>query len=142
MTSIKYGFLANLLGFRIKQAYEHLLRDADKELKKDGISAQQFSILAMIKVNPGITQSRLIEHLYVTRSTCGDLVEQLTRNKLIEQTPIDRRSFGLNLTEKGESVFSDAKKVVMRHTAKQTHHMSKDEVADLTRLLTKFVEPD
>lgn len=142
METIKYGFLGNLLGFRIKQAYEHLLRDADKELKKDGISAQQFSILAMIKINPGILQSRLIEHLYITRSTCGDLVEQLTRNKLIEQTPIDRRSFGLDLTEKGESVFTRAKKIVDRHTAKQTQHMSKSEITDLTHLLTRFVEQD
>lgn len=138
MKSVELGFLSDLLGFRIKQANYVLLSGGDKELKKVGISSQQFSVLAMASINPGIIQTRLCKKLNLTRSTCSELVEQLIQKDLLLRTPIDRRSFGLSLTSKGEQALSDAKEIVFAHTAETTQHMSTTEVSDLIRLLAKF----
>jgi len=138
MAAPQLGFLSDLLGFRLKQATQILLGESEKLLRPLGISPQHFSVLAMVALNPGIIQSRLIDNLYITRSTCSDLIEQLIKKKLIQRTPIDRRSNGLTLTDEGADILQQAKKIVDENAVTATDHMEPEEVKELIRLLTKF----
>jgi DNA-binding MarR family transcriptional regulator len=138
MAVVKFGFLSGLLGFRLKEASQALLVPGEKRLAPLGISPQQFTILAMVSLNPGITQSALIKSVYITRSTCSDLIEQLIQAGFAKRTPIDRRSNGLTLTAEGEAVFLAAKAEVERNAEQATSHMDPQEVQELIRLLAKF----
>ena len=142
MAPLEFGFLSDLLGFRLKQATEVLLSESEKLLQPLGISPQQFSILAMVSLNPGIIQTRLIKNLYITRSNCSVLIEQLIKMGLMKRAPIDRRSNGLSLTTQGIQIMAEAKGIVEAHGKNATAHMNEAEIADLIRLLTKFSEAD
>lgn len=141
MAAVEYGFLANLLGFRLKQANAIVLSDADLRLKFLNITPQHFTILAMISINPGIIQTRLIQHIYISRSTCSELIEQLIQKGLIARNPIDRRSFGLSLTPIGTDVLKKAKSIVLTHSSRTTAHMSNKEISELIKLLAMLSEP-
>jgi DNA-binding MarR family transcriptional regulator len=138
MTRPNFGFMSDLLGFRLKQANQVLLGESEKRLRPLGISPQHFSVLAMVSLNPGIIQSRLIDNLYITRSTCSDLIEQLIQRGLMQRTPIDRRSNGLSLTEKGQKLLAQARVIVEQNGQDATAHMDPADVAELVRLLAVF----
>lgn len=111
---------------------ELLLNDFD-------ISPQQFSILALVSSNPSITQARVINNLYISRSTCAELIEQLVQKKFVKRTPLDRRSYALTITRKGDRCLSDATKVVLRKGRESTAHMTRTELEQLIQLLIKLV---
>lgn len=138
MILMDLGFLDQMLGFRLKQAYHFLLKGGEARLSPLGIKPQDFSILAIVSQNPGIIQSRLIENLYITRSTCSEMVEQLIQAGFLKRVPIDRRSNGLFLTDKGESIFAQARNIIKVHTEAMTSHMEPDEIDTLIKLLARF----
>lgn len=135
---MELGFLDRMLGYRLKQAYFHMMVGGEERLRHLGISPQGFSVLAVVSQNPKIIQSRLIEQLYITRSSCSDLVEQLIQAGLLRRAPLDRRSNGLSLTSKGEVVLKQAREIIGENTNDLTSHMSAAEVETLVDLLTRL----
>ncbi|WP_146344337.1 MarR family winged helix-turn-helix transcriptional regulator [Falsiphaeobacter marinintestinus] len=140
MAQVDFGFLNDLIGFRLKQAHARYAGEAEKRMKDLGLSPQQFSILALVALNPGIIQSRLMDSLYLSRSTCGDMVDQLVRNGLMRREPIDRRSFALGLTDEGETRLSAAKTLVFDGTTPSKARLTAQEQQDLLRLLAKLAD--
>lgn len=138
---MELGFLDKMLGYRLKQAYFHMLGGGEDRLRHLGISPQGFSVLAVVSQNPKIIQSRLIDTLYITRSTCSELVEQLIQAGFLQRTPLDRRSNGLTLTANGDDVLNEARKVIEENTRARTSHMSKEEIDTLIELLTRLTTP-
>lgn len=132
------GFLDKMLGYRLKQAYFHMMIGGEERLNHLGISPQGFSVLAIVSQNPNIIQSRLIEQLYITRSSCSDLVEQLIQASLLQRTPLDRRSNGLSLTSKGDVVLKQAREIIDENTKDLTSHMTAAEVETLVNLLSRL----
>ncbi len=135
---MELGFLSNMLGYRLKQAYFHMLSGGEERLRPLGISPQSFSVLAVVSQNPKIIQSRLIDNLYITRSTCSDLVEQLIQAGQLQRIPLDRRSNGLLLTSMGEDVLEQARAIISENTKALTSHMSAEEVETLVSLLARL----
>lgn len=138
---MELGFLDKMLGYRLKQAYFQMLSGGEDRLRHLGISPQGFSVLAVVSQNPKIIQSRLIDTLYITRSTCSELVEQLIQAGFLQRTPLDRRSNGLTLTAKGEDVLNEARQVIDENTKARTSHMSEEEIDTLIELLTRLTTP-
>lgn len=136
--SVELGFLDRMLGFRLKQAYFHMMAGGEERLRHLGISPQGFSVLAVVSQNPKIIQSRLIEQLYITRSSCSDLVEQLIQAGLLRRTPLDRRSNGLSLTAQGKATLDQTREIIDENTKVLTSHMSATEVETLVDLLARL----
>ncbi len=103
---INLGFLSGFVGFHLRLAqdasYRAFARFKDKELVKPG----RFPALAIIHLNPGISQSALGRAIARDKSTVSPLIKDLQKNGLISRKPSanDRRSVTLVLTKKGERV--------------------------------------
>lgn len=137
---MKLGFLDKMLGYRLKQAYFHMMNGGEDRLRSLGITPQGFSVLAVVSQNPKIIQSRLINNLYITRSSCSELVEQLIQAGLLQRSPLDRCSNGLSLTPNGEEVLDQARAVIVENTKALTYHMSAEEVNTLVDLLALLTD--
>ena len=103
---INLGFLSGFVGFHLRLAqdasYRAFARLKDKDLVKPG----RFPALAIIHLNPGISQSALGRAIARDKSTVSPLIKDLQKNGLINRkpSPNDRRSVTLALTKKGERV--------------------------------------
>lgn len=103
---INLGFLSDFVGFHLRLAqdasYRAFARFKDKDLVKPG----RFPALAIIHLNPGISQSALGRAIARDKSTVSPLIKDLQKNGLISRkpSPNDRRSVTLVLTKKGERV--------------------------------------
>ncbi len=103
---INLGFLSDFVGFHLRLAqdasYRAFARFKDKDLIKPG----RFPAMAIIHLNPGISQSALGRAIARDKSTVSPLIKDLQKNGLISRkpSPNDRRSVTLVLTKKGERV--------------------------------------
>lgn len=103
---IKLGFLDGFIGFHLRLAQDAanrgFARQADDELLKPG----RFPALAIIHLNPGISQSALGRAIARDKSTVSPLIKDLQKNGFITRKPSlhDRRSVTLSLTKKGERI--------------------------------------
>ncbi len=70
-----------------------------------GLSIPQFDVLSTLTEQEGLSQRVLAERLYVTKGNVSGLVDRLEQAELVERrdTPGDRRSHGVFLTEKGRA---------------------------------------
>src|SRR3546814_19941403 len=78
----------------------------------------QFSVLAIIRANPGLKQSRVSEALGINRANFVALLDDLESRELARRAPApgDRRSNALFLPATGEAFLDEA----FRHL--QAHH--------------------
>lgn len=101
---VNLGYLSGFIGFHLRLAqdasYRVFSRNRDKDLVKPG----RFPALAIIQLNPGISQSALGRAIARDKSTVSPLIKDLQRNGFISRKPSthDRRSVTLTLTKKGE----------------------------------------
>lgn len=122
---IKLGFLSDFVGFHLRLAqdasYRAFARFKDKDLVKPG----RFPALAIIHLNPGISQSALGRAIARDKSTVSPLIKDLQKNGLINRkpSPNDRRSVTLVLTKKGERVLE------------RLHVRAREHESDLDRLV-------
>ena len=138
MKKVTKGFLEDMTSYCVKHAYHIMINLAEEKLAELDLKVPDFSILAMVHLNPGITQSKLIENLYVTRSTASELVEKLVSRDLIYRKPINRKASGLLLSEKGEALFAVALKNANQNQQQLLNHFSESEIHELNRLLLKL----
>ena len=101
---VQLGFLSDFLGFHLRLAqdasYRAFARQRDKDMMKPG----RFPALAIIHLNPGISQSALGRAIARDKSTVSPLIKDLQKNGFISRkpSPHDGRSVTLALTKKGE----------------------------------------
>jgi len=138
MGDVKTGFLDDMVSYCLKSAYHKIMEDAEVKLETLGLKVPQFSIMAIVHLNPGITQTKLIDNIYITRSTGSEMIEKLVRRSLIVRKPIDRKSNGLFLSEEGEVLFSNALKMAQLNEKKLTDRFSVDEIKQMNKLLLKL----
>lgn len=114
---IELGFLADFVGFHLRLAqdasYRAFARHRDKELIKPG----RFPALAIIHLNPGISQSALGRAIARDKSTVSPLIKDLQKNGFISRKPSaqDRRSVTLALTKKGERTLDRLRARALEH---------------------------
>lgn len=140
MKKVTKGFLEDMTSYCVKHAYHIMINLAEKKLAELDLKVPDFSIMAMVHLNPGITQSQLIDNLYVTRSTASDLVEKLVSRNLILRKPINRKASGLMLSDSGEALFATALANAKQNQQQLSNHLSDTEIKELNRLLLKLAD--
>jgi len=102
--SIQLGFLSDFVGFHLRLAQDASYRVFSRHRDKDLIKPGRFPALAIIHLNPGISQSALGRAIARDKSTVSPLIKDLQKNGFISRKPSahDRRSVTLTLTKKGE----------------------------------------
>ena len=89
------------------QGFERL---SGESVRKCGLTAPQFDIIATLGNTPGMSYKDLGERTLITKGTLTGVIERLEQKGLVLRTrnADDKRSFFVQLTPAGEAVFSDA----------------------------------
>jgi DNA-binding MarR family transcriptional regulator len=105
------------------------------------ITPVQGGMLVVIGSNPGLTQTELARIMNVEGPTLMQSIDRLEENGYLLRTPRlgDRRSNALQLTPLGRTVLDAIQAFLPVRDADLLSVLSKKEVAELTRLLTKIV---
>ena len=101
---VQLGFLSDCVGFHLRLAQDASYRTFAKHHDKDLIKPGRYPALAIIHLNPGISQSALGRAIARDKSTVSPLIKDLQKNGFINRkaSTQDRRSVTLALTKKGE----------------------------------------
>ena len=101
---IQLGYLSGSVGFHLRLAQDASYRTFAKHRDKDLIKPGRYPALAIIHLNPGISQSALGRAIARDKSTVSPLIKDLQKNGFINRkaSTQDRRSVTLSLTRKGE----------------------------------------
>ncbi|WP_138754402.1 MarR family winged helix-turn-helix transcriptional regulator [Paenibacillus sinopodophylli] len=129
--------LGLLIWFRLSRVYSHSLRETHQHLKKWGLSAAQFDMLAQIGAHDRLTQQQLADKLFVTKGNITQLISKLEEQGFAQREQ-EWKSKYVSLTEKGRTLFDDVVPVQEQFQASQYDALSRDEKKQLLRLLKKI----
>ena len=141
MTSEKpqLGNLDKMLGveLRIAQILADRLFASSRQLR---MAPGHYTVLSLIKLNPGINQSRLAHSMYLDRSSMVPILDQLEKKDWIERKrpPNDRRSHALHLTKAGHTAVKQADREVNKLEESIATEMGHDNCASLLALIKQF----
>ena len=100
---VDLGVLPRLLGYNLRRANQASWRTYVSFIGENKIRPGLFSLLCLVRSNPGIAQIELGTHLGVDKASIVALLDRLERAGLIERrrSTRDRRRQGISLTEAG-----------------------------------------
>ena len=109
--------LTGLAGYLIRQAQLWVFQDFNETLAPLDIRPVQYSILTVIRENPGLSQMALSQALGIVRSGVVPLLDNLESRGLLKRTAhaSDRRSYALRLTAEGSALLDRADALVQEH---------------------------
>ena len=103
--------LSDLVGYALRRASSAMMEDMAKRMGALGLRTSEASVLMLIRANPGITQSELCRALGIQRANMAPLIARLEARKLVARSRSDGRSFGLAVTDEGETLAAAARRV-------------------------------
>jgi len=97
-------------------------------------------VLVLIDRNEGLSQSELGEALGIDRSTMVAVIDRLERRKLVVRapSPVDRRSYALQLSRDGVALLADITPVVQAHEEAVAQALTSAEQGTLITLLARL----
>lgn len=130
------------LGYLLVVSADRMSRAWHAALRAQGINPRQFSMLATIAHDPGISQAELARRVMITPQSLSESIARLIDAGLIARATADPgRSAGLALTDGGRSLLSEAYPVVETFNRDSFAELTAAERAELARLLTKSMKP-
>jgi DNA-binding MarR family transcriptional regulator len=90
------------------------------EMQDADLTPRQYAVLLTVSLNEGISQTGLVEHTGIDRSTLADIVRRMLKKGLLQRrrTKEDARAYAVKLTEEGRRVLKAADPVYSRVDAK------------------------
>jgi len=124
--TIDLGALDGFVGFRLRIAQIRVFRDFEHSLTDLGVTPASFSVLEVLRKNPGVTQSKLASAVHLDRSSVVPLLDKLEQRGLLHRraSATDRRNNQIYLSREGETLLDAAmlrvRKLERRLTARLT----------------------
>lgn len=75
------------LGYALKRAQHAMRQNMDRQLKDLGLSAPQYSVLASVEREPGVSNAKLARLAFVTPQTMQAMLVKLEHAGLIARAP-------------------------------------------------------
>ncbi|MEZ5752008.1 MAG: MarR family transcriptional regulator [Paracoccaceae bacterium] len=125
--------LRGFLGYGMKRAFSAIKADVDAVLAPFGLRLLTFSVLVVIRDNPGLRQTQLAEVLMIERPNLVLILDELEGADLVTRSRArdDRRAFELKVTLKGRRLFDKAVQAVEEHDRRMTMGMTDEAIAAL-----------
>jgi DNA-binding MarR family transcriptional regulator len=104
------GRLSGYLGYQIRQAQSAIFRDLARATRPLGVTPGEFSLLATLQRNPGLSSMRLARAYQLDKTSLSLALKRLAARGLIEsnRNEDDRRYHALQLTPAGRDVLRRA----------------------------------
>ena len=127
---VDLGPLPKLLGYNIRRASQASWRTYVGLIGEGKLRPGLFSMMCLVRVNPGIAQIELGKHLGVDKASIVALLDRLERASLIERRRCtrDRRRQGIWLTDAGSTELDALMSKVRRLEKQMTSRFSKAEL--------------
>jgi DNA-binding MarR family transcriptional regulator len=138
---VDMGPLSDSLGFLLRLAQLRAFEDFFSDHGPGGLKPGEFSVLWVIARNPGIRQSVLGQRLMIKRAHMTKLIRGMEDQGLVSRRipDADRRAVELTLTAAGERDVNTAAAAFFAYEKTTGGPLAKGEVAQLVRLLQKYV---
>ncbi len=132
--------LEALLGYNTRRAALHIIGAFMQNMAEFDLRPAEFSVLSLIRHNPGITSRQLCAALNILPPNLVVILKQFEKRGLIARKPhpTDGRAIGLSLTDKGDTLVAAAEEVSAASDLSSTHSLTAAERKTLTRLLQKI----
>ncbi|HEY7295234.1 MAG TPA: MarR family transcriptional regulator [Dehalococcoidia bacterium] len=124
---------------RLHRRMRHRL---DHRLERFGVTGVQWSLLAHLGNEDGLTQAELQRRLAIEGATLTHIVQRLERDGFIRRScdPEDRRRQRVWLAEKSRELLPELAAEVAEHRAFVQRGLDADEIATLSALLRRLEE--
>ena len=129
----------SLLGYKLKQT-QHMLRiHMDDALRSLDLTTPQYSVLAQLELQPGISSAALARASFITAQTMHGIVSNLEKANLVKRKhdPQHGRILCAELTGRGAKVVQQAHKIIDKVEASMISTMTEDDKALLEKLLAE-----
>ncbi len=116
---INLGALPTMLGYLLRRAQLAVFQDFYRACGEHDIRPAQYSVLTVLRHNPGLQQSRVADGLAIKRANFVALWATLETRGLVRRDRVasDRRAFALSLTATGEALLDQLDKLVAESDA-------------------------
>jgi DNA-binding MarR family transcriptional regulator len=132
--------IENSLGFLLAKSYQRGYALFKAPLEKYHLTPKQFSLLAFLWKQDGLSQVELSEKCQIDRTTIGGLVDRLQEQGYVrrEPHPEDRRAFQIRLTDRGSALEEDLLFIARKVSDTFTAGLSPEETETLRQILKKL----
>ena len=132
--------LSQLVGYNLKRSFNGIYIDLAEALRPLGLRMITFTILTMLRENPGIRLSNLAAAIDMEKPNMVSVIDELSKRGLVTRSadPLDGRARQLNLTDAGEELQHQAYGAACAHEEGCLRHLDKVERAQLIALLSKI----
>jgi DNA-binding MarR family transcriptional regulator len=115
--SVDLDGLSGHLGYLLRRAQLWIFQDFNKTLAALEIRPAQYSVLAVIDANPGLSQMALARALGIERARLVHVLDSLEGRNLLQRAPSgsDRRSHAMHLTPDGQIFLRKVKELAAEH---------------------------
>jgi DNA-binding MarR family transcriptional regulator len=104
--------LPSFPGYALRRAANATAAELASRLQALGLRQSDVSVMILIAENPGVTASKVGRALDIQRANMVPLLNRLEDAHLIARAPLDRKSLGLELTERGRALLAEGRAVV------------------------------
>ncbi|WP_424767612.1 MarR family winged helix-turn-helix transcriptional regulator [Paenibacillus sp. sgz302251] len=129
--------LGLMIWFRLSRVYSQSVRETHQHLKKWGLSAAQFDMIAQVGVHDRLTQQQLANKLFVTKGNITQLLGKLEGQGLVQREQEWKTKY-VSLTEKGKELFNEVVPMQEQFQASQYNGLNQAEKKQLLELLKKI----
>lgn len=138
--SVDLGMLHDRLGYFVRRLQVWIFQDFMRTLQSVQIRPAQYSVLALIDANSGLSQSDVADALGIERARLVRLLDELERRGLTARLPstTDRRSHALFLTADGRKTLERIELLVARHEANVAERLGPAQRKLLLKVLKDF----
>ena len=140
---IDSNFLESLVGYNARRASLAIISLFMERMAPYGLRPVDFSVLSLIKDNPGITARQIGKGLGILPPNLVGMLKGLEQRGLVERQahPQDKRALGLRLGAPGLVLMRKAQKTAAALEREATAALSDAERRTLMRLLQKVYRP-
>jgi DNA-binding MarR family transcriptional regulator len=133
-------YLETLLGYNTRRATLVIVADFMEQMQPYDLSTVEFSVLSLIRHNPGITSRQICAALNILPPNLVGLLKRIEKRELITRAPhlTDGRAIGLSLTAAGDTLTQAAEKTAASSDAHCLSNLSTSEQEVLKKLLKKI----
>jgi DNA-binding MarR family transcriptional regulator len=138
--AIALGVIDERLGYFIRRVQVWIFQDFIRRLSSLDISPAQFSVLAVIAANVGLSQAELSATLGIERARLVRLLHRLESRGLTQRLPssADGRRHALRLTREGQRVLARAKSLSDQHEAALIKRLGAERYKILMETMREF----
>ncbi|MEQ5872889.1 winged helix-turn-helix transcriptional regulator [Sagittula sp. NFXS13] len=142
--ALGYGVLSDSFGFLLRLAQLRSFAEFYADMGPEDIRPGEMTMLFVLAENPGVRQGVLAKALQIKRAHMTKMVHGMEAEGLLERTvpQDDKRSVELWLTDMGRARIDTVRPVFVRHEARDVPGLESAEVAELKRLLRRYVGID